>query len=773
MLFQSFFASAQLSPQQQKNLSAFAHLYGYVHYFHPSDEAAALNWNGFAKYGAEQMLTVTNDKDLVRTLNQLFHSVAPSVQVYRSDNPLPFSVTSITPPNTNSYQVIAWQHKGWGVETGSNSAYQSIRLNRPGKSVKTNAGFAPVVQSVPADSLLGKPFRFHGWMKVKADDGGSGHFWLRVDKEKGTGFFYNMDDRPATENSWKEYSFSGTIDKDGKTIVLGAFLTGKGKLWIDDLELSVKENDAWKQVPLQNSGFEKTTADHLPESWRVNSNLSGYHFAVETTDIKEGTAALVIASTNPADEPAAPMAQALFSQYPKPGEVIQQELVPGISCSVPLALYGNAKHTYPAADSSALLQLTNSISRLGPASTDSLGWRLADIVISWNIFRHFFPYWEDAAAKPDELLSDALQKAATDRNAYDFTKTLKFMTEKLNDGHIRVNRGGDTTRGSFPAIVLTRAENQVVVDKILDSALLHSFSPGDVITAIDGIPVKEMADSAASLISGSPQWKASRTYFEWLEGPANSVVKLTVIHNGSTGSVSLPRALFGQAYYARTVRTGASGWIKPGVFYIDLDKMPMDSINKWMPQLDTAKSIICDLRGYPNRNHEFISHLLTKTEHSKWMFITEIIYPDYQQVTYQEEGWDMQPASPHLNAKIYFLTDGGAISYAESYMGYIKDFRLATIVGAPTAGTNGNVNPFSLPGAYSVSWTGMRVKNHDGSTHHLRGVLPDVRVQRTIKGIREGRDEFLEKALNLAMGSMPVDKKALLIKPVLKESKLN
>jgi len=83
-------------------------------------------------------------------------------------------------------------------------------------------------------------------------------------------------------------------------------------------------------------------------------------------------------------------------------------------------------------------------------------------------------------------------------------------------------------------------------------------------------------------------------------------------------------------------------------------------------------------------------------------------------------------------------------------MGFIEHYKLATIVGQPTAGTNGNVNPLMLPGGYYVTWTGMRVVKHDGSQHHGVGIIPHVLMKRTIKGVREGRDEFLEKAIELA-----------------------
>jgi hypothetical protein len=43
----------------------------------------------------------------------------------------------------------------------------------------------------------------------------------------------------------------------------------------------------------------------------------------------------------------------------------------------------------------------------------------------------------------------------------------------------------------------------------------------------------------------------------------------------------------------------------------------------------------------------------------------------------------------------------------------------------------------------------MKVVKHDGSQHHLIGIRPTVPMNRTIKGILEGRDELLEKALEV------------------------
>ncbi|MBN1181299.1 MAG: hypothetical protein JXB49_03360, partial [Bacteroidales bacterium] len=64
-----------------------------------------------------------------------------------------------------------------------------------------------------------------------------------------------------------------------------------------------------------------------------------------------------------------------------------------------------------------------------------------------------------------------------------------------------------------------------------------------------------------------------------------------------------------------------------------------------------------------------------------------------------------------------------------------------------TAGTNGNVNHIPLMGGYNIEWTGMKVLKHDGSRLHLIGFEPDYKVDRTIRAIKEGRDEYIEKAI--------------------------
>jgi C-terminal processing protease CtpA/Prc len=164
--------------------------------------------------------------------------------------------------------------------------------------------------------------------------------------------------------------------------------------------------------------------------------------------------------------------------------------------------------------------------------------------------------------------------------------------------------------------------------------------------------------------------------------------------------------------------------------------------------------VIFDMRGYPNdAGAQILPHLIDAPENDRWMHTARIAGPFWQIDGWESDGWNLNPASPRLGGKIVFLTDGRAISYAESVMGYVADRKLATIVGSPTAGTNGNVSTFTVPSGATVGFTGMRVTGHDGrAPFHLIGVAPHIPVTPTLAGLREGRDEVLERALAFVNG---------------------
>lgn len=745
LLFHVMIVGAQ-TPRQQKNIEAFTRLYGYIRHFHPSDEAASINWNQFAVYGAHQVLKASSDDELVKILGNLFMPIAPSIQL----GPEPqFDTASITPPKPQDYKNIFWFHTGVGLT--DRPPYSSKRINRPiGAATGSSEGTAPFTQVIDVSGLRGKQIRMEGKMKANVTDGG-GYFRIKIYKAGAAGLSYNIDSEPAKKNEWAVYKVSGTVDKNARQMILGGMLKGTGSVWFDDIKIFAYDQvlKQWEPVPVNNGDFEKWS-NAVPADWNIIP-VKKYKYTMATVGNNK---VLSIASENAGIEPNRPLVNINTVNYkhiPPPGTTLRKSIAKNIDVIFPIALYGTADHTFPVADSAKLNALKKEITAFYQQhkTAGNLAVRLGATAIAWNLFKHFFPYWEDASKSADEFLNEAIKKSFADTTPLEFKQTLLKLTEPLNDGHIRVGLSGDTTHAYSVPLLLAWVEGKVVVDQVLDSSI-SGIKRGAVITALNGKDVMDIYKDKMSYISGSPQWKSYAAVSTLLDGSRYTTVEINYRQDGVLHRQKWERSFSYAQYYNSLNRLKKpSGRIKDDLFYLDMSTVSQDSIDKWMPELAKARGIICDFRGHPESNNDFINHLLKEEEDTKWLFTPQTAYPDQENIEFKGSGWNMKPKKPQVTGKVVFITDSRAGSLSESYLGFIKDFKLATIIGQPSAGANGDVNTVNLPGGHTIIWTGMVVKNHDGSKHHIKGIVPDIPLERTLKGVTEGRDEFYEKALQL------------------------
>src|SRR5262249_5562912 len=83
-----------LTVRGRDNLVAFARLFGYVRYFHPSDEVLAADWSAVAVDGAARVEGVETPAELARRLTEVFAPFAPTLAVYpTADGPPPAVAT--------------------------------------------------------------------------------------------------------------------------------------------------------------------------------------------------------------------------------------------------------------------------------------------------------------------------------------------------------------------------------------------------------------------------------------------------------------------------------------------------------------------------------------------------------------------------------------------------------------------------------------------------------------------------------------------------------
>jgi C-terminal processing protease CtpA/Prc len=715
---------AQTAPEVQ-NLRAFTKLYGYVRYFHPSDAAASVPWEAFVVHGIRQAKSARSTDELRRVLERLFHPIAPTVQVFATGDAPPAPIVSA---RGDTAGPVVWQHVGVGLT--DHRTYRSVRLNRP-----IAAGVGTFTGLADAAPYRGRTVRLLGWVRADvAGAGNQGQLWLRVDRTgRERGFFANMDDRPITAPDWRPYQIVGQVAEDATWIVFGGFLRGRGTIWVDDFELAVQEpGGQWTSIPVTNAGFEDVDDAGRPFGWTAVS--PGYQLALGE-QAHGGNRALVIRHlTDPADTP-------LFAGLPRIGDAVIRDLGAGLSARIPLALARDDSAAHGVPDAPSLAALRADLQRVGPDTLTAAdeGLRLADVAITWNVLRHFYPYFDVVPGDWDAALPVALGAALRDRGATEFLHTLDRLVAALHDGHGRVVPRG-ASRANIPAALMW-IEEQVVVSRTADSAL----RPGDVVVTLDGRDARALVRDREAEVSGSPQWKRYRAVRELGLGDEGSTATLGIRRDGRTIEVTLRRAA--------APLPGREGppvrLLEAGIWYVDLDRAAMPEIREHLAEIAGARGVVFDLRGYPNSNHEVLSHLLTGPDTSAaWMRVPMTAYPDRERPAgFSRHGWGLRPAGPHIAGRVVFLTDARAISYAESFMSFVEHYRLGEIIGQPTAGTNGNVNVLTLPGGYQVLWTGMRVVKHDGSQHHLVGIQPTIPMTPTIAGVRAGRDELLERAV--------------------------
>jgi len=677
------------------------------------------------------------------------------------------------------------------------------------EDVTAASSFGNLMQAIDATSFRGRRVRFRA--SVRVESGGRAQLWMRVDRaaEK-PGFFDNMMNRPIMAGEWREYEIIGDVDEDATVLNIGMILPGKGKAWLD----AVSVEDLGKLVvrsdpPRALSGH---GLDNLVAFTRLLGYVRHFHPSDEAAETKwdafavEGVLAVesaknadeladrlgaifrgvaptvrVFPTARPAPNPAeltppantsgleivwwkhrgfgpgtrqnatyhservrAPFVDTSASpSSPDPRKPFTADLGGGVSCIVPLALFADAKGTLPHA-----AQPPQSQNSLVKYSGNDRATRLADVALAWNVLQHFYPYFDVVKTDWPRALKEALTSAGTDENENAFVNTLKRMVAQLHDGHGNVFRPGE--REIIVPVIFGWVEGRLVITDVAASGA-NGLQPGDIVLTVNGKPAGEALAEREALISGAtPQWRRYVALLSLATGAKDSELKLEVQgEDGQTRSVVVRYTL--EARDLNETRPPKISELKPAIFYIALDRIKDEEFQSALPQLEKAKGIIFDLRGYPSVSPMVISHLIdAPVQSARWM-VPIITQPDHLNIVDYDTGgrWDLKPIAPRLKAKIAFLTDGRAISYAESYMGIVEAYRLAEIVGEPTAGTNGDVNRFTLPGNYIIVWTGMKVLKHDGSQHHGVGIKPTVPVSRTIKGVREKRDEQLEKAVEV------------------------
>ena len=280
---------------------------------------------------------------------------------------------------------------------------------------------------------------------------------------------------------------------------------------------------------------------------------------------------------------------------------------------------------------------------------------------------------------------------------------------------------------------------------------------GDVVLAIDGEPVAQRLAALTRLRAlSSPQAAYAFVYPTALRGTKDSKVTVRVEGSDSqTREVELTRtAALGSVAGMLPRKTPVYHVMPNGYGYIDLARLPQADAHKALDAMLNTPAIVFDMRGYPNGTAWALAPRLTDKKNvgaarfRRPLQTATDLDPDGDSsadYAFEQKLPPSQGATYH--GKVVMLINEFAISQSEHTCLFFQSATDVTYVGSATNGANGDVTNLVLPGNIYVNFSGHDVRHADGTQLQRLGIQPHIKVEPTPKGLSEGRDEVLDRAV--------------------------
>lgn len=188
--------------------------------------------------------------------------------------------------------------------------------------------------------------------------------------------------------------------------------------------------------------------------------------------------------------------------------------------------------------------------------------------------------------------------------------------------------------------------------------------------------------------------------------------------------------------------------ISDRVAYLKLSSVKAADSARYIQAAAGTKGLIIDIRNYPSEFVVFALGQLLVSEPANFVRFT------YGDVTnpgafHWMEPLSLTPQQPHYSGKVVILVDEMTQSQAEYTTMAFRTALDAIVIGSTTAGADGDVSMIPLPGGLYSYISGLGVFYPDKRPTQRIGIIPDIEVKPTIEGVRAGRDELIERAIQI------------------------
>ncbi|WP_291580909.1 S41 family peptidase [Clostridium sp. UBA6640] len=421
---------------------------------------------------------------------------------------------------------------------------------------------------------------------------------------------------------------------------------------------------------------------------------------------------------------------------------------------------------------------------------EDTGMRLLGLFRYWNIIEYFYPYKNLMDEDWDQVLYDKIPELALQKDKESYVLSIANLTTYIHDSHGFLYDNFKVLQQHFgtykPNASIFNIDGQIVIAGMEDKSPLKL---GDIVVAINGTTIEKRIEECNKYISVSDKNHFTNAFEDYLLCSTKEIAEIEVIRNGEKLSLDVP------CYYNNNNRDvkklgkdKKNGFMEDKkIGYINATTLKSGDVDKLMKKFEDTEGVIIDVRGSYGKmdNYSLFSNNIIgeyiKPEISEYQqfyssnsfepgkffkstinssgrgFIEKQLDKGLDSITFSKifdngiirTSLGKVKNRYQYNGKVIILMNECTQSVLETMVMSFMDAPNAMVIGTPSAGANGNAIEITLPGCIKTSISGLAVTYIDGSQTQRIGLKPDITVKQTVKGTAEGRDEVIEKAIEL------------------------
>lgn len=377
------------------------------------------------------------------------------------------------------------------------------------------------------------------------------------------------------------------------------------------------------------------------------------------------------------------------------------------------------------------------------------GYRILSLFRFWNVIEYCFPYKDLTDLDWDRVLEKYLRSFVEPENETDYYKNLFALTAEINDSHGWTRPFSALKKNVFAALFLY-LEDKMVVRKSYTCQL----KAGDIVLKINDRDVNDIIDERKTLVCASNESRRKNFTVEEMNRWNEDSLKALIVRDNDTISTYLTD------FNLREPVPGCTSEIQPydyhkelakkNIMYLSILDLDAAYLTAMEDSIMSSRGIILDCRPYPN----FASF---NFKLSDMLFPDSVSHVEFADLDIQHPGhfrlipeykWGRKNPD-YYKKQVIILVDGSSQSASETAAMMFQNAPNSITVGSQSSAANGRGVRYLLPGNFTTFFTRQGAYYPNKGQFQRVGVKIDVPISRSINLYLQGRDDQLEKAIEL------------------------